>query len=519
MKRSNKHVSVREKASSKMQSYREKRSLRSYVWLYFICFTALILILIWLFQYVFLASYYQTAKVRDIESAAKEITENYDSDNIQTITQRLAFENSFCVLITDESGNRLFLENNIGSFSVFNNDINDNWGRFTYELKSALDKKNSDHITRITHNANAKSKEIFYCTKFTSSTSDTPMYLFIESSIDPIESTVKIIREQLIYITIILFELAFIISMFISKRLSRPIVKMTKTAKKFGEGDYSVEFNAKGYREIEELSEVLENAKNEIQKVSDLRKDLIANISHDLRTPLTIVKSYAEMIRDFSGENEQKRNEHIGVIIDETDRLSNLVNNLLELSKLESGNMELNISEFSIHSKMDDVMLRYRLLIENEGYDIQFMKDEDRIIAADEGKLDQVLYNFINNAVNYCGDNKVIRIRQINKPEVVRIEVIDHGKGISKELLPLIFDRYYRDAKYKREVVGTGLGLSICKEILKMHNFAFGVQSEEGKGSTFWFEAAIAKPKKERQQKRRSTNELPTKTSNTTIDK
>ena len=101
-----------------------------------------------------------------------------------------------------------------------------------------------------------------------------------------------------------------------------------------------------GYREIEELSTVLDNAKNEIQKVSDLRNDLIANISHDLRTPLTMVKAYAEMIRDLSGDIPEKRNAHVQIIIDEADRLSNLVNNILELSKLESGNIELELSDF-----------------------------------------------------------------------------------------------------------------------------------------------------------------------------
>lgn len=499
--------SLSHRVKAKVMKIKEERSIRSYVWSYFICFTALILILIWLFQYVFLAGYYQTAKIRDIQNAAKEITKKYDSDEIQDITRRLAFENGLCILVTDEQGNKLLLENNLGSFSVFNSDLSNNWGMFIFQMKTELNKQKSGYITKIHQNENVKGKEIFYCTKFYSQSSDSPLYLYVESSVDPIESTVKIIREQLIYITIILFELAFIITMFISKRLSRPIVEITKTAKKFGEGDYSVEFNAKGYREIEELSTVLDNAKNEIQKVSDLRKDLIANISHDLRTPLTIVKSYAEMIRDLSGDNPEKRNEHIGIIIDETDRLSNLVNNLLELSKLESGNMDLEIKEFSVHEKMHDVMLRYQLLIENEGYDIKFIEDEDRLIAADEEKIDQVLYNFINNAVNYCGEDKVIRIRQINKSDVVRIEVTDHGKGISKELLPLIFDRYYRDAKYKREVVGTGLGLSICKEILKRHGFAFGVQSEEGKGSTFWFEAKIAKPKKERTQRYRYDNQ------------
>ncbi len=503
MKRFNKLRNIPKKVKNKITAIKEERSIRSYVWMYFICFTVFILLLLWLFQYVFLASYYQSAKIRDIKKAAKEISNNIDSDNLKGTARRLAFDNGLCIILTDGNGNNLELANNLGSYSVLSHDT---WGMFLYQMKNELNSNSSSYITKIHKNENAKIQEIFYCTTVKSQEYDAPMYLYIEGTIQPIESTVNIIREQLIYITIILFELAFITTMFISKRLSRPIVEITKTAKKFGEGDYSVEFNAKGYREIEQLSSVLDNAKNEIQKVSDLRKDLIANISHDLRTPLTIVKSYAEMIRDLSGDNPEKRNEHLSVIIDETDRLSGLVNNLLELSKLESGNMEMDITEFSVHEKMHDIMLRYQLLVENDGYDIQFIPDEDRIIAADEEKLDQVMYNFINNAVNYCGEDKVIRIRQINKPDVVRFEIIDHGKGISKELLPLIFDRYYRDAKYKREVVGTGLGLSICQEILKKHGFAFGVQSEEGKGSTFWFEAAIAPRKKERSQRHKNND-------------
>ena len=469
-----------------------KRSLRSYVWMYFIFFTVFILVLIWLFQYYFLDSYYESAKIRDVQKAASKIVRNYDKDDIQNISRQLAFDNSLCIVVLDEMGNIKLVENNIGSYSYFYDDLENNFGIFLFKLKNEFNSSDEKYITKIHQNEHFKSKEIFFCTGINSSDSDKPLYLFIESSVAPIDSTVNIIREQLIYITIILFELAFIVTMYISKRLSRPIVEITKTAKKFGAGDYSVEFKAGGYREIEELSTVLDNAKNEIQKVSDLRNDLIANISHDLRTPLTMVKAYAEMIRDLSGDIPEKRNAHVQIIIDEADRLSNLVNNILELSKLESGNIELELSDFSVHEKIHDVLTRYTLLIENDGYDIPFIEDEDRIIRADIEKLDQVLYNFINNAVNYCGNDKRIRIKQINKASCVRIEIIDNGKGISKELLPLIFDRYYRDAKYKRDVIGTGLGLSICKEILKKHGFAFGVQSEEGKGSTFWFEAKLA---------------------------
>lgn len=472
--------------------------------MYFIFFTAFILILIWLFQYVFLERYYQSAKIRDITDAANKIIQAYGTDQQEVTNRSLAFDNNLCIIITDEMGNLEVMENNMGAYSYLNKVVSKGYGIGLFQMISQLKRSDDNYITKIAQNENFKSKEIFYCTSIYTEDSDTQAYLFIESSIEPIDSTVSIIREQLIYITIILFELAFIVTMFISKRLSRPIVEITDTAKKFGAGDYTVDFNGHGYREIEELSTVLNNAKDEIQKVSELRKDLIANISHDLRTPLTMVKAYAEMIRDLSGDNPVKRQEHIQVIIDEADRLSSLVNNLLELSKLESGNAELKLTDFSIVDKLNDCMTRYQLLIEQNGYDIKYIPDEDRIITADIEKLDQVIYNFINNAINYTGDNKVIRIKQINKADVVRIEVTDNGKGISKELLPKIFDRYYRDAKVKRDVVGTGLGLSICQEILKTHGFAYGVQSEEGKGSTFWFEANIAKQESKTVQKMES---------------
>ena len=158
--------------------------------------------------------------------------------------------------------------------------------------------------------------------------------------------------------------------------------------------------------------------------------------------------------------------------------------------------MELNKQHFSIVEKLNDCMTRYKLLIEQEGYDIQYIPDEDREVYADMEKIDQVIYNFINNAINYSGEEKIIRVVQKNMHDCVRIEVVDNGQGLSKELLPKVFDRYYRGEKYKGDVVGTGLGLSICKEILKKHDFAFGVQSTEGVGSTFWFEIPITPEEK-----------------------
>ena len=280
-----------------------------------------------------------------------------------------------------------------------------------------------------------------------------------------------------------------------ARKIAEPIVKITKSAEKMAAGNYSIKFEGGDYLEIQRLASTLTYAGQQISKVDAMQRDLIANVSHDLRTPLTMLKAYAEMIRDLSGDNPQKRNEHLEIIIEETDRLAQLVNDMLDLSKLEDGNQELNYTEFNIRILLEDIVARYEGISKKSDYHISFEPDGDAIVRCDIIKIQQVIYNLINNAVNYTGEDKQIFIKQKNSADCVRIEVSDTGEGIAPEKIKLIFDKYYRSENHKREVVGTGLGLSIVKAILKKHEYNFGVYSVVGKGSTFWFEIKdIVKP-------------------------
>ena len=216
-----------------------------------------------------------------------------------------------------------------------------------------------------------------------------------------------------------------------------------------------------------------------------------------------------------------KRAQHVNVIIEESDRLAALVNDILDPSKLENS-INLDKRRFDISEKLADVLTRYTVLSEQKGYKFYLSIDEPHYIEADVIKIEQVLYNLINNAVNYTGESKTIYITQLKRDKNVRIEITDTGDGIDEELLPLIFDRYYRAEKHKREVVGTGLGLSIVKQILKQHNFPFGVQSTKGVGSTFWFEAPISddtRSMSERAQKALSSRISTAEASDTGEDK
>ena len=266
--------------------------------------------------------------------------------------------------------------------------------------------------------------------------------------------------------------------------------KTNTVAKQLAKKNYEVEFDATGYLEVEELNETLNYAKTELAATEKLQRELIANISHDLRTPLTMITGYSEVMRDLPGENTP---ENVQIIIDEATRLSSLVNDLLDLSKLQSGAIQPDKIKYSLTDSITDIFKRYAKLVEQDGYNLIFENNNENIfIYADELKISQVIYNLVNNAVNHVGEDKTVIVTQKIKDKKVIIEVTDHGEGIEADKLQYIWERYYKvDKEHRRGVIGSGLGLSIVKSILDAHKAHYGVRSTIGKGSTFWFELDI----------------------------
>ena len=228
-------------------------------------------------------------------------------------------------------------------------------------------------------------------------------------------------------------------------------------------------------------------------------KDLIANVSHDLKTPLTMVRSYAEMIRDLSGDNPVKRNAHLQVIIDETERLNQLVCDMATISAMQTHKTVLERGIFDLGTATATILSSFDILSEQEDYNFIFHAPKDCLAYGDENKIKQVIANLVNNAVKYCGEDKeiIVNIRRVGKK--LRVEVADHGPGISQEELPHVWDRYYKTStNYVRPTEGSGLGLSIVKGILTLHHANYGVNSKVGKGTTFWFELPYMKRERER---------------------
>lgn len=314
----------------------------------------------------------------------------------------------------------------------------------------------------------------------------------------PITHIAELVKKMEIYLLLVglgAFVIAFLISYSLANKLSGPIREISGTAQKLARGNYDVQFNSAQYEEIAKLSDTLNYMKDEIEKSDNFRKELLANVSHDLKTPLTMIKAYASMIKEISGNDPEKREKHLDVIIEEADRLTGLVNDILSTSKITAGLEQLNKKVFNLTELLYGVINKFSYLQETQGYSIMVDVEAELYTLADEEQIYQVIYNLISNAVNYTGEDKTIYVSLKYNAEEKRINfaVRDTGKGIEEEELAHIWDRYYRSKdSHLRPVKGTGLGLNIVKAILQKHGFNFGVKTDVGKGSTFFVDFPLA---------------------------
>ena len=314
---------------------------------------------------------------------------------------------------------------------------------------------------------------------------DTKYFVLLDCAIAPVAPIARTLRRQLAVVSVILIAAAVVIGFVISRIVGAPVSALSEKAKGLVKGDYTVDYTVEGYQEVEELSETLNTAAEELGRIDRLQKELIGNVSHDLRTPLTMIVGYSEMMRDVPSEVTA---ENLQVIVDEAKRLNGLVGDLLEISRYQAGSVARNPSRFDLTSAVDETINSYRHLKAAEGYRFVWEAPETLEVYADRDHILRALCNLINNAINFAGDDKVVEVRLRAGSTSVRVEVVDHGPGISQEEQANIWTRYYKSDRTKGRRVGTGLGLSIVSHIMEENHATYGVESALGVGSCFWFE-------------------------------
>jgi len=338
--------------------------------------------------------------------------------------------------------------------------------------------------------------------------------VLLSASIERIEQAADVIQRQMLPCSIVLLTVALLMTWLIAGWFTAPVTALSAAARKIAQGDYTVQLPVTQKDEIGTLTEDFNTMVREVEKADALQKDIVANVSHDLRTPLTLIKGYAETIRDLNGNDAEKRNEQLNIIISETDRLSNLVGSVMILSRLNAGTEPFEPATFDITDFCEELSYRYADICRKNGYQLQLESPGERLITADPDMLSRVLHNLISNAIAHIGEDGAVRIiirdailNGENRPvkaseqtgadcrEGIVVEVADNGEGIDAQELPHVFERYYR-ARQSNGKQGTGLGLSIVRAILLTHKFGFGVQSTKGLGSAFWFSAPLARPTK-----------------------
>ncbi|MCM1370493.1 MAG: HAMP domain-containing histidine kinase [Clostridium sp.] len=458
----------------------KKSYLRTKIWLYLIALSVSILIFLWLFQIFFLGAYYSYYKNREVLHAIDEIKEKYDDFDFKEKLDDISKNNEVCIEIVRN--------NSVEYLSALYNKgcIGAEKSQYIDTFKNKFISSNLEEGKYTLTNSRFKNKTILYAVKLDENT-----FSFISASLEPMETAIIVFKNQFFFETILVIILSLLVSYFVSKRISKPITKMNVEAKKLASGDYKVDFNIDdSIIEINELSQTLEYTKNQLSKIEDTRRELLANISHDLKTPLTMIKAYAEMIRDLTIDNKEKSIKNLNIIIEETDRLNVLVNDIMDLSSIRSGTQKLVITEFDINELIKTIIKRFNIMIEQENYifKINLLKNSIKVLG-DIKRIEQVIYNLINNAINYTGNDKTIIINLIDNKDYVRVEIKDTGNGIDESELQNIWEKYYKiDKTHSRVQVGSGIGLSIVKNILINHGYNYGVKTNKEKGTTFYFD-------------------------------
>lgn len=457
---------------------------------YFMFFTAVIFTVLWLLQTVFWQQFYDGMIIRNTVSAAESIVAESGNPRIADYIDEISRENTIVVYVTDTEGSPLYSSDEfrkmhekhderddrgrkgIRGDRAHYRELPDNYGEFLQMLRNSSD-----------GTAELRSDDLYvYGRYITFSGEDAVLYL--GASLGSVGSAARIIRTQLLWVTLLSVAVGFVLAWFLSRSFAKPIAQLSEKAQNLSENQQRSSFTEGFCTELDELNATLDRTAVKLQQNREFQNEFLANVSHDLRTPLTMIKGYAEMIRDISREDEQQCAADVAVIVEETDRLTALVNEILEYSELQMTDKERIAEQVDLSEIITSVTDSFEKLYAKDGFIFGRNITADIHICGNASRLQRAFYNLLDNAVRHAGDDRWVGTVLKADGQTAVVEISDHGSGIKPDDLERIWEKYYTNRQRRGKGV-SGLGLAIVKQTVTMHGGKCEVISEPEKGSTF----------------------------------
>lgn len=478
--------------------------------------TVFYVLLSWILNGQFLEDYYYFNKKNSLIETYKQINAIYKrTDDNESLSdedllklQRLEHTKGFVIFIFNKDFDVVY-----NSFSKqvyffpgkFSNITKKSYGRLIneYFLKSRI-----NDITKkgyAIENAREYRLNADYLTLYAALSNGN--YLLLGTAVEPMVESVNIANNFFIIIGIITIIIGCIIILFLSRRFTKSILELNEIAQRMTKLDFSKKFEVKtndeigqlgksinilseklekSIRELKEANEKLQEDIERERKIDQMRKEFISNVSHELKTPIALIQGYAEGLKVNVNQDEENKNYYCDVIIDEAQKMNRLIKQFLDLSQIESGHVHVEKEDFNITMLVEGILKKNALIFEEKNISIYFESKEQFIVNADAYMAEQVIMNYITNAVNHVDDKRIIKVSIAKREDKVVVYVYNSGKHIPEDELDKIWISFYKTDKARtRAYGGTGLGLSVVKAIQKAHGNGYGVENVEG-GVRFW---------------------------------
>ena len=497
----------------------------------FVCMTAFVIIAVWCINNWALEDYYMDYKVKVLEQAYTEIdqiikremqtgesalegvdavlnkdahTANDNAEELASVVQELRDTSNIMILIYDSISNQTLLSS-ARDIEILRERVQ------RYILGQGTD--NQEVLVRSDNYMIQKSFDPNTKTSFLESWgffSDNGTIYIMSTPLESIKESVEISNHFLMYVGLAAIAVSAVLLYFITKKMTDPIQKLSILSEQLSNLDFEARYEDTPHttqelsclgqsmnvlsNKLKDTIAVLKTANNELQKdiqekiqVDEMRKDFIANVSHELKTPIALIQGYAEGLTEGMAEEKESRDYYCNVIMDEAGKMNKMVKQLLTLTALEFGNEQLSMERFNLTELIGGVISASGILLEQNEIEVEFDSNKAIYVWADEFKIEEVITNYLSNAIHHAGGEKKIVVKMLYQGDRVKVSVFNTGNPIPEESVQNLWTKFYKvDKARTRAYGGSGIGLSIVKAIMEMHHQSYGVTNWDN-GVEFWF--------------------------------